>query len=154
MGFGNGGSRARGVYSHLRSTERSPEYEDGTARDNQPSAEEKGRPEYGIENGGSRAEGVYPHRHDRFPADGNKREYQGASIDRKDRPLGPPSITMPPMQIAKVADSSGREQGDRWSAEHHKPDGQYKEKRSQRDRKDDLQGLDDMVTDAEGHLIE
>jgi hypothetical protein len=61
---------------------------------------------------------------------------------------------MPVMQIAKVADNSGREQGTRWSAEHHKPDGQYEEKRCQRDRKDDLQGLDDMVTDAEGHLIE
>ena len=29
-----------------------------------------------------------------------------------------------------------------------------KEKRSQRDRQDGLQGLDDMVTDAEGHLSE
>ena len=32
MGFGNGGSRARGVSSHLRSTGRSSEHENGTVR--------------------------------------------------------------------------------------------------------------------------
>ena len=78
-----------------------------------------------------------------------KREYQGASIGRKERPLGPPSTIMPAMQIAKEADDSGREQGAMRTISGH-----HKEKRSQRDRQDGLQGLDDMVTDAEGHLIE
>ena len=56
---------------------------------------------------------------------------------------------MSAIQTAKEADDRGREQGDMRTIT-----GYHKEKRSQRDRQDGLQGLDDMVTDAEGHLIE